>query len=300
MYSTSGKAWKRSYSSKASSSAMFGRYRSRSSVSADTPMSLKIAGDFTTLTRVFFNKPFNAPTPPRSPADIPSTSSIIRQVRGSIRTSPITVVLCLGQLFSLGDRGTHFDSSTLEETIQGGVIDISAVLSRSELPRAGTSEITHFHELLTPRVARIQLNRIIACLLCHQVRRCCLANSRRPRDQDGAIDAHAVLARLLEATLIIFIPILPSASYGDPKTSSPILQPLTQSLHWSLVPANLFDILRCILCCPQLSRDWSRFPNGLSCQLPLCTDEPIYTSQQYPSPLELPLSASSLSPLPFP
>lgn len=42
-------------------------------------------------TLVFLIKAFNAPTPPRSPADIPSTSSMIRQLLSVIWT-PATFV----------------------------------------------------------------------------------------------------------------------------------------------------------------------------------------------------------------
>ena len=46
------------------------------------------------LTLVFFTSAFNAPTPPRSPADIPSTSSMIKHVLLSMRMPPAAVVLC--------------------------------------------------------------------------------------------------------------------------------------------------------------------------------------------------------------
>ena len=43
------------------------------------------------LTRVFFINAFNAPTPPRSPPDIPSTSSMIKTVL-SVILNPATAV----------------------------------------------------------------------------------------------------------------------------------------------------------------------------------------------------------------
>lgn len=49
--------------------------------------------DHSRLTFVFLINPFKAPTPPRSPADIPSTSSMIKQVLWLILTPSITVVL---------------------------------------------------------------------------------------------------------------------------------------------------------------------------------------------------------------
>ena len=42
-------------------------------------------------TLVFLINAFKAPTPPRSPADIPSTSSMIKQVLWSTRTSATVV-----------------------------------------------------------------------------------------------------------------------------------------------------------------------------------------------------------------
>jgi hypothetical protein len=57
-------------------------------------------------TLVFLISTLRAPTPPRSPADIPSTSSMMRQVFESTLT-PATVVLYMTERVSSESRAAH-------------------------------------------------------------------------------------------------------------------------------------------------------------------------------------------------
>jgi len=80
------------------------------------------------LTFVFLIKAFRAPTPPRSPADIPSTSSMIKHVLLSTRIPPTAVVL-FGSVQTLFKCSTHLNPFSSEKAVERGIVDIGGVLA---------------------------------------------------------------------------------------------------------------------------------------------------------------------------
>lgn len=184
-------------------------------------------------TFVFLTSAFIAPTPPRSPPDIPSTSSMIRHVLWVIAT-PVAVVFCVQQSERTEDLSTfgrlrcerqrlwqtdHFGAC--EPAVQTRVVDVGPMLD----------------QLLASRIGRVELEGRVPARDRDDVSGGRLPDPWRARDEDPPEGAGRVLAWLLEVALVGRLP---------------VVEPLLQSLDVGLVAADLAQSRRRVLCRPQL------------------------------------------------
>ena len=107
-------------------------------------------------------------------------------------------------------------------------------------------------QLLAARVARIQLEHLVALEAAHEVHRRRLADARRPRDEHRTEGVCGVRARLLEVRLA---------------RARKVAQPRLQLVDVGLVPDELAQLLGRILARPQLARRRVRLGRERACCL---------------------------------